>query len=196
MVGLNSYEEKELVNLVKDGSPLAFQVLFEKYSQKLYRFAISYLKMDSEAEEIVQEVFMKLWESRRRLDSDKSFYAYLFTIAFNAIKKKFNQKMKAERFKHDLFEWLSQENPSLESRLDFEALIEKLESLIEGLPEKRKAIFLKRKKEGRSIDEIANELDISPKTVKNQITAAMNSLKKAFRIDDVSSMLFYFLFVS
>jgi RNA polymerase sigma-70 factor (ECF subfamily) len=192
----NLYTEKEMVDLLKSGSPVAFQHLFNQYSQKLYRFALSYLKSEAEAEEIVQDVFMKLWENRYRLDSDKSFQAYLFTIAFNAIKKKFNQKMKTERFKQELFEWFSQDNPSLESQLNFEALIEKLESLIENMPEKRKAIFLKRKKEGQSIHDIAKEMGISPKTVKNQITEAMNYLKESFALGDISSMLFYFLFIS
>ena len=192
----NLYTEKEMIDLLRSGSPVAFQYLFNQYSQKLYRFALSYLKSDAEAEEVVQDVFLKLWENRYRLDSDKSFQSYLFTIAFNAIKKKFNQKLRNDRFKHELFEWLSQEAPSLESRLDFEALIEKLESLIEKMPEKRKAIFLKRKKEGQSIQDIAGEMGISPKTVKNQITEAMNYLKEAFASGDVSSMLFYFLFVS
>lgn len=195
MTELNLYTEKELVSLLKSDSPLAFQHLFDRYSQKLYRFVFSYIKSDADAEEIVQDVFMKLWETRRRLDSDKSFHSYLFTIAFNAIKKKFNQRMKDDRFKHDLFEWLSQESPSLESRLDFEALLEKLDLLIEQLPEKRKAIFLKRKKEGQSIQAIADEMGISPKTVKNQITEAMNYLKDSFCSGDVSSMLFYFLLI-
>lgn len=138
---------------------------------------------------------MKLWETRRNLKSNKSFKSYLFTIAFNVIKKKFNQKMRNEKYKHDLFEWLGQEKPSLESRIDFETLLEKLDFLIEQLPEKRKAIFLKRKKEGKSIQLIADEMDISQKTVKNQITEAMRFLKKSFD-DDVSAMLFYFLFIS
>jgi RNA polymerase sigma-70 factor (ECF subfamily) len=192
----STYTEQELVILLGKNSPVAFQKLFDRYSQKIYRFSLSYLKSDAEAEEIVQEVFMKLWENRGKLKSDKSFKSYLFTIAFNAIKKKFNQKMKNEKYKHDLFQWLNEEKPSLESRLDFETLLEKLDLLIGQLPEKRKAIFLQRKKEGKSIQDIAAEMGISPKTVKNQITEAMNFLKESFANDDVSAMLFYFLFIS
>ncbi len=191
----DTYTEQELVILLSKNSPVAFQKLFDRFSQKIYRFSLSYLKSDVEAEEIVQEVFMKLWEKRTKLKSDKSFKSYLFTIAFNAIKKKFNQKMKNEKYKHDLFEWLNEEKPSLESRLDFETLLEKLDQLIEQLPEKRKAIFLQRKKEGKSIQDISTEMGISPKTVKNQITEAMNFLKESFENDDVSAMLFYFLFI-
>lgn len=192
----NLYSEQEQVDLLSKNSPVAFRLLFDNYSQKIYRFSLSYVKSDVEAEEIVQEVFMKVWENRSRLKSDKSFHSYLFTIAFNAIKKKFNQKMKVEKYKHDLFEWLSQEKPSLQSQIDFEALLEKLDLYIDQLPEKRKIIFLKRKKEGISINEIAEEMGISPKTVKNQITEAMKFLKKSFGDDDVSSILFYYLFIS
>jgi RNA polymerase sigma-70 factor (ECF subfamily) len=139
---------------------------------------------------------MKIWENRAGLKSEKSFQAYLFTIAFNAIKKQFNKKMKAEKYRYDIFESLTGDVPSLESRLDFEKLLEKLDRIIDELPERRKKIFLMRKKEGKSVNDIANELGVSPKTVENQITEAMHALKKAFSSDDLSSLLFYILFVS
>ncbi len=196
MNNTGSYSEQELVVLLSQNSPIAFQQLFELYSQKLYRFSFSYLKSDVDSEEIVQEVFLKLWENRYKLKKDKSFKSYLFTIAFNSIKRKFNQKMLKDKYKHDLMEWFSEEKPSLESRLDFETLLDKLDQLIDELPEKRRIVFLMRKKEGKSIAEIANQLNISPKTVKNQITEAMKTLKKSFGEDDVSSILLYLLFVS
>lgn len=192
----NRYTEQELIVLLRNNSPVAFQQLFDLYSQKLYHFSFSYLKSDSESEEIVQEVFLKIWEKRASLKTGKSFKSYLFTIAFNAIRKNFNKKMKEDKYKHELFEWITEEKPELESCIEFEALIQKLDLLIERLPEKRKEIFLRRKKEGKSISEIADEMGISPKTVKNQITEAMNYLKKSFDENDVSSLLFYFLFVS
>jgi len=190
------YTEQELVISLQHASSDAFRQLFDLYSQKLYHFALSYLKSDAEAEEIVQEVFLKIWENRASLKSDKSLKSYLFTIAFNAIKKKFNKKIREDKYRYDLIEWLSQEKPELESRIEYEALLEKLDVLIDQFPEKRKKIFLSRKKEGKSIEEIAAEMDISPKTVKNQITEGMNSLKKSFCNDDLSALLFYFLFVS
>ncbi len=197
MSQLSPMSESDWVLLVRNDSSAAFQHLFEKYSQKLYRFSYSYLRSESDAEEIVQEVFLKVWENRHNLKCDKSFHSYLFTIAFNAIKKRFIHRQRAEKHKHALLEWFSQEKPSIESRKDFEYLVEKLELLINQLPEKRKQVFLKRKKEGKSIAMIAIEMGISPKTVKNQITEAMNFLKKSFcEQDDVSALLFYYLFLS
>ncbi len=189
------YTEQQLITLLRGNSQFAFEQLFERYSQKLYRFSFSYLKSETEAEEIVQDVFLKLWENRAKLKNETSFQSYLFTIAFNAIRKYFNKKIKDEQFRTNIIESLSEENPSIENNLNYEALVTKLDKLIDEMPERRKEIFLKRKKEGKSIRDIANEMYISPKTVENQITEAMNFLKKEFGNDRVSGMLFFFVFL-
>lgn len=191
----NFQTEQEMVASLQKGSLPAFESLFKNYSQKLYRFSYSYLKSETEAEDLVQEVFLKLWENRSSLKTGMSFQSYLFTIAFNSIRKSFNKKAKQEKFRVDLFEFLSAENTSLEIRPDFDSLILKLDSLIEQMPDRRKEIFLKRKKEGKSVRDIAEEMDVSPKTVENQITEAMNYLKKEFDKDRVSGMLFFYVFI-
>ena len=173
----------------------AFESLFESYSQKLYRFSYSYLKAEAEAEDVVQEVFLKLWENRSRLKTGTSFQSYLFTIAFNSIRKNFNKKAFQEKFQSELFDFLSAENPSFENIPDFEALLSQLDELIDQMPDRRKEIFIKRKKEGKSVKDIAMELNISPKTVENQITEAMNYLKREFFKDHVSSVLFFSIFL-
>jgi len=75
-----------MIALLQKGSIVAFEGLFEQYSQKLYRFSFSYLKSESESEDVVQEVFLKIWENRPSLKTGTSFQSYLFTIAFNSIK--------------------------------------------------------------------------------------------------------------
>ena len=186
--------EQQLVSLLQGGSPFAFERLFKNYSQKLYRFSFSYLKSETEAEEIVQDVFMKLWENRHHLKSDTSFQSYLFTIAFNAIRKHFNKKSRDENYATGILEFLASENASIETNPDYEILIAKLEQLIGQMPERRKEIFMKRKKEGISVREIAMSMDISPKTVENQITEAMNFLKKEFEKDRILGMIFLCIF--
>jgi RNA polymerase sigma-70 factor (ECF subfamily) len=185
--------ETELTASLKRGSETAFESLFESYSQKLYRFSYSYLKSESEAEDIVQEVFLKIWQNRSSLKMDTSIQSYLFTIAFHAIQKSFNKKAQQQKFRLDLFEFLAAGNSSLEEQLNFETLIARLDQLIEQLPTRRKEIFFKRKKEGKSIQNIALEMGISEKTVENQITEAMNSLRKSFSEDKIAGKLFLFL---
>lgn len=180
---------------MRNGSSSAFEELFGIYSQKLYRFSLSYLKSEAEAEEIVQNVFLKLWENRDKLRNETSFQSYLFTIAFNAIRKQFNQKVRDDQFRTNLLELLSDENPVIENHPDFETLLARLDELIDRMPERRREIFLKRKKEGKSVREIAIEMEISPKTVENQITEAMNYLKTEFANDRISGILFFCIFL-
>ncbi|MGE5429399.1 MAG: RNA polymerase sigma factor [Methylococcaceae bacterium] len=190
-----SHTEQQLVSLLRGGSQLAFERLFESYSQKLYRFSLSYLKSETEAEEIVQEVFLKLWENRRQLKNETSFQSYLFTIAFNAIRKHFNRKSRKEQYAAQILESLASEHASMETNSDYELLVAKLEQLIGQMPERRKEIFIKRKKEGISVRDIALSMNISPKTVENQVTEAMNFLKKEFGKDRISGLMFFYLFM-
>lgn len=176
----DSNTEKEWVVSLQRGSATAFAKIFESYSPKLYRFAFSYLKNEGEAEDVVQEVFLKIWQNRSSLKSENSFHSYLFTIAFNAIRKNFNKKALRQKFQVGVFEELINENSALEDHRNFEALLEKLNRLIEDMPPRRKEIFLKRKLEGKSIHVIASEMAISIKTVENQITEAMNFLRISF----------------
>jgi RNA polymerase sigma-70 factor (family 1) len=187
--------EKELIASLKRGSVTAFETLFEGYSQKLFRFSYSYLKSEAEAEDVVQEVYLKIWKNRTSLKTESSFQSYLFTIAFNTIQKSFNKKAKQDKFKLDLFERLATDTVHLEEQLNFEFLLNKLDILIEQLPTRRKEIFLKRKKEGKSITIIASEMGISEKTVENQITEAMHFLRKSFNEDKISGKLFFLLFI-
>ncbi|HCI54776.1 MAG TPA: hypothetical protein DFI01_02500 [Bacteroidales bacterium] len=85
-------DERVLVRNLSKGSILAFNTLFRAYSGRLYRFAKGYLRSDEESEEIVQEVFTKIWEKRTELREELSIKSFLFTIAFNLIKKHFRSK--------------------------------------------------------------------------------------------------------
>lgn len=188
--------EKELISFLKKGSVAAFESIFGTYSQKLYRFSLSYLKSEAEAEDIVQEVFLTIWKNRTTLKTDTSFQSYLFTIAFHAIQKSFIKKSRQQKFQIEVLDQLAAESPSLEEHQQFEILVSKLNHLIELMPERRREIFLKRKKVGKSIHQIATEMEISEKTVENQITEAMNFLRKSFMTDKMNGNLFFLLFLA
>lgn len=185
-----------MVASLQRGSMAAFESLFENYSQKLFRFSLSYLKSETEAEDIVQEVFLKLWENRSGIKTGTSFQSYIFTIASNAIRKSFKKNTRLKKFQIELFETLALKNPAFEDQPNFEELLSKLDLLIEQMPNRRKEIFLKRKKEGKSVRDIASEMEISEKTVENQITEAMNYLRKSFNGDKISLEIFFLLFIS
>jgi len=153
----------------------AFNCLYNEYSRRLYRFAYGYLKSEEEAEELVQEVFTIIWEKRKELKEELSFKSFLFTIAFNIIRKHF-------RTKAYLTEYLKS---GVRSELDlqttnqvvYNSLYKFIYDLVNQLPSSRKEIFIKSRVQGYSIKEIAEELQISHKTVENQLSAALKFIR-------------------
>lgn len=184
------------VKKLKSGDVKAFDELFNKYSQKLFNFSVKYLKSTEEAEELIQEVFLYIWEKREGLKPDNSFNAYLFTIAHNIIKKHFNKKTRDNAFKDELiYELLKQDN-NLDQIIDYKFLLEKVESLIEGLPPRRKEIFIKRKYLGLPIKQIADELNISANTVENQLATAQKQILDELQKKKLAGLLFFILFIT
>ncbi|MFV0483911.1 MAG: RNA polymerase sigma factor, partial [Bacteroidales bacterium] len=90
--------DEQLVNSLKHGDVHAFNLIFENYSSKLYIFALEYLKSKEEAEELVQEVFTTIWDRRKKLKAELSFKSYIFTIAYNIIKKRLRQRPQFRQF--------------------------------------------------------------------------------------------------
>ncbi|HBH85902.1 MAG TPA: RNA polymerase sigma-70 factor [Bacteroidales bacterium] len=168
--------ESMLVRHLARGNLLAFNTLFKEYGNRLYRFALGYLKSESEAEDVVQEVFTIIWEKRASLKEDLSFRSYLFTIAFNIIRKHFRTKAYlAEYFKARNV--IEQDLQTL-NEITYRSLNQYIAKLIDQLPERRREIFIKSRFEGKSIKEIAEELKISHKTVENHITDVLRFIRK------------------
>ena len=185
-----------VVKNLKTGNIKAFDELFNKYSQRLFNFSVKYLKSTEEAEEVVQEVFLYIWEKREGLKPESSFNSYLFTIAHNIIKKHFIKKSRENAFKDDvIYEFLKQEN-NLDQVIDYKFILEKVESIIDRLPERRKEIFIKRKYYGLPVKQIAEELSISPNTVENQLAAAQKQILGELKNEKLAGLLFFTLFIS
>lgn len=169
--------DEELVEKLRKGDLEAFDAVFEKYGNRLFGFALKYLKSKEETEGLVQDVFLKVWENRKKLKKDSSFKSYLFTIAYHNICKFFRKKQLQGKLKEEIgltFEV----SVDTEEQIDYDFALEQLEQLIEQLPPKQKTIFLKSRKEGKSTREIAEEMQLSPGTVDNHISAALKFLRK------------------
>lgn len=195
MKGSNKDIDSTLVGSLQQGDHRAFEKLFERYAQKLFVFSLSYLKNENDAEEVVQEVFLKVWVKRSALKTDTSFQSYLFTIAFNSIKKSFNLKAKNDQFKLDLIDSMDAGQELVDFERDYQLVLEKLEQFIDAMPDRRKEIFLQRKQEGKPVKQIAEEMGVSVKTVENQITEAMHFLKRKFEEELPGGLLFFALFL-
>lgn len=188
-------DDNGLVQLLQKGNVEAFDSLFEAYSQKLFGFALKYFKNETDAEELVQDVFVKVWENRQTLKSELSFKSYLFTIALNQIRKYFNKKATSLRY----LESLQNDPEILENQAiqenDYESALHQINLIIEQIPPRRREIFMKSKLEGKSSKEIAAELNISAGTVDNQVSEALRFVRTQLKSENLALLLFAVLFV-
>jgi len=186
----------ELLLRLKEGNIVAFDSIYEQYCKRLYAFVIRYVKQESDAEEIVQEVFIKIWENRNKIDIYSSFESYLFTITYNSaislLRKRVHEKKYLEHVKS-----LQEVNVASELTDDlyFKELNSKLQSLLLDLTPRQREIFHLSREEGLTHDEIAKKLGISANTVKNHIVSVLNFLKSNIDNTIIINSLFVSLFL-
>lgn len=192
MVKENS--NQHLVRLLQKGNVAAFDSLFEVYSSRLYAFAFKYLKNESDAEELVQEVFVKVWENRQNLKSELSFKSYLFTISLNYIRKHFNKKAIAIRYLESLQHDPAKADDQPMTGEDYDTVMQKINLIIDEMPPRRREIFIKSKIEGMSSKDIAAELGITSGTVDNHVSEAIQQLRLRLKNENIVSLLYLVLF--
>ncbi len=186
--------ERELVRDLKKGNSIAFNTLFYTYSSKLYHFALSYLKSNAEAEELVQEVFLKIWEKKETFKEEYQFSSYLFTIAYNYIRKYFRSKALLNKYL-ELTSPDDQKAALVSPDVDYLSLKRLVDQLIKEMPEKRKLVFQKSRWEGKNVKTIAQEMKISQRTVENHLNLALKFLKQHLKNENTAGLLFFWLFL-
>ena len=178
--------DNHILELLCNGNHQAFDDVYIAYYNKIKNFINGLIKSDYEAEELTQDIFMKLWINRETIDPNKSFNSYMYTIARNTA---FNY------LKHKIVETTYEYNHSIPEGIEeteeiiFANEIKLLIDLtIEKMPEKRKQIFKLSRNEGFTNQEIAEKLNLSKKTVENQISLALKELRSI-----ISCFLLFFL---
>lgn len=162
-----SKSNQELVLLIKNDDRVAFYNLYERYCRRLHGFVLRYIKQNDDAEEIVQEVFVKIWESRNKIDAYSSFEAFLFTIAYNTTISLLRKRASETKYMNHLKSLQQPVNfPNLIDEIHFNELNDWVQLLLNELTPRQKEIFQLSREEGLTHDEIARKLDISVNTVK------------------------------
>jgi RNA polymerase sigma-70 factor (ECF subfamily) len=187
----NMDEEALIFAKVKEGDEAAFESLFRKYYARLCRFAFKYVEDMSEAEELVQDTFVKIWEKRESIEINTSFKSYLYQAVTN---KGLNAIRNDQRKQRNLKIVSSNRNepPKAIDNLVTNEISDKLFLALNSLPPKCRKIFQLSRLEGLNHKEIAQQLDIKIKTVENQIGIALKHLKKQLS----EHLLFLVLFIS
>lgn len=187
-------DDKLIIKNLKEGDVLSFDNIFKKYNKKVYYFALSYLKNKEDAEDVVQEVFMNLWKYRDQINEYYVFSKYLFKITYNAICKKFRKQASDKKQLEEVLQNFILEDNSTNLDIEYNNLLETANLLIDKLPSRQKNIFLLSIKEQLTNEQIAQQLNISKKTVENYLAKAKTSLKKSLSDGRILSILLFWLF--
>ena len=168
----------QLLFSLQKGNRAAFKTIFDLYHNKVHRFVHSLTKSDYVTEEIVQEVFIKIWTNRETLRPELSFEAFLFTIARNATYNYLRGMANQQALKEEFWKNINESNKQTEDTLllaEYETIVE---GILQNIPNQKRSIFILSRYQGKSNQEIADLLGISQKTVKNHLWATLQIIRR------------------
>lgn len=173
-------KEEQLKQRIARSDKTAFAVAFRAYYSKVYKFILSIVKEECSAEDLAQEVFIKLWSKRKTLSTIQSLDNYLFVISrnisFDYLRKAFRKKrVPMEVLDSVLLSYISVEQQNAQ---DAKSELDYVRRAVFNMPTKRREIYLMSRFDGYSNQDIADIMGISKKTVENQLYLASDEIKK------------------
>lgn len=179
---------------LKKGNKAAFKTVFELYEKRLYYFIHSITKSDYATEEILQEVFIKIWTKKETIDIRLSFDAFIFTIAKNATFNYLRSIANQESLKKEYWKNLSFLNEETENTILLGEYEEIVNDILQQIPTQKRSVFVLSKQQGKSNEEIADLLGITQKTVKNHLWKTLQIIRTELKPHMAESL--YFLIIS
>ncbi|AWW29208.1 RNA polymerase sigma-70 factor [Echinicola strongylocentroti] len=172
---------------IKDNDKNAFYELYQLFHERIYLFCIHYGLKAVDAEEITQDVFVKLWTARQKIDPTKCLKAYLFTIAKNTMLDMFKKQIRQKATRTYQMQLILPVNTT-QNTLEYNELMGLVEKTLTCLPERRRRVFEMSRLQGLSHKEIAAQLGISTKTVENHLTLALQNFREVFQDAQIMSL--------
>lgn len=172
-----SKEDLLCFSKVKKGDFVAYEFIFNKYFKDLYRFGYSYLRDETQAEEIAQEVFLYLWDKREKIEIQTTLKTYLFSAVKNKCMNYIKIELPRQKNMSDVEQAKMFVSYDKDTTDNSELLKKQIKQAIDELPTKCKQVFMLSRYSGFTYEEIAEELGISKKTVENQMGIALKKLR-------------------
>lgn len=170
-----AYTDTQLLELLGSGDESAFTELYNRYHGPLYHYLLHFVKSPNLAEDLVHEVFLKLWAMRNRLQVNTSLSAYLYRICHNMGLDALKEIARDRTLRHEVLEWL---RPVTDERdADVAAQEELLAAAVAKLPPQRQRVFQLVRLEGKTYEEAARELGISRNTIKEHMVHSLKALR-------------------
>ncbi len=176
----NLSNERQLLLQIQKGSESAFEELYKLYSTRLYGNLLKLVKSEADAQEILQDVFIKIWNNRQLIDADKSFRSYLFKIAENKVFDLFRKISRDKKREEALLSIATSEYVHIEESILNKESAALLNKAIESLSAQRQLVFRLCKLEGKSYKEVAEQLGISVSTISDHIVKATKTIRSYF----------------
>jgi RNA polymerase sigma-70 factor (family 1) len=176
MSSTEAYNEPQVLQLLAEGSEYAFTQVFNQYRAKVYGVAMNLLKSQDLSEEIVQEVFLKVWMNRTTLSEIHTLDAWIFTVTRNIIFDIF-KKQANERNLHKHIKEQGNERTYAGEDAELNSYRRLLEEAVTFLPPQQQRVYQMAKMEGLSHEQIANELQIDRSTVKSHMARALKAIR-------------------
>lgn len=172
--------EKHLLELLKNDSNKAYTCLYNKWASLLHRFVFSLVKSRSMTDDIVQETFVKIWDNRKNIETEKSFKSYLFTISYHMVLKEFRYQVNHPQME-DYIAFTNDiefsESPDIH-KIDFDYFISELDKAKLLLSPRQREIFELSKEENLSVKEIVEKLQITEQVVRNQLSTSLKIIRQ------------------
>jgi len=175
---LHDKEELKYLEDLKDGRRDAFDFIYARYSKMLLPKMQRMVKLNEVVDELLQDVFLKVWLNRAKIDLDQSFKGWIFTIAQNTVYGYYRRLAQDVKMQKHLLETFAEFYDQTEDYIFNKERVELLNQAIEKLPAQRKEIFKLCRIEGKSYHEAAEILSLSPSTVSNQLVSATKYIKR------------------
>lgn len=173
--------EEVLLRQLIAGDPNGFAGIYTIHNRNIFRFIFKFVNSAPLAEDLTQEVFIKIWEGRLRLAEVQSFKAYLFITARNHTLNRLKEIFKSDVAMGEVIRGFTQLRNDTEDEILHKEYLQFLKRILNTLPERTKEIFKQCREQGRTYDEVATELNISRNAVKNHMVLAMKVLRSSVK---------------
>ncbi len=171
--------ERKLVNELKQGSESAFTTLYKIYEGGLYNFVFALVKLNGEAEDVVQQTFVKVWINRKSINAEMNFSTFLFTIAKNTALNSLRRiKNENSYLRDEMWKSVELSRCFTDEKIEYDELIFHIQEALNNVSNLKKKIFEMSRRNGMSYSEIGEQMGISKYTVKNHIAETIRLIRK------------------
>lgn len=177
MINENFENEQQWLPLLKKGDRSAFDAIYQFYSNRIYSRILDMVKMPEVTDELLQDIFLKVWEKRAEINESLSFQAWLYKITENTVYDHYRKLALDLKMRNHMLETYSELYNQTEDYILNKERTQLLEKALNQLPPQRQLIFKLCRIEGKSYEEAASLLNISTSTVSNQLVKATKSIK-------------------